>query len=454
MNLTKLGTNDHFLMSLTDFSTSVMEKGVFKQLLDTNGVMMYIISKMKIIQPMKKIIRRITDNFLALHIEKILELMNYTSFSSPLNNTNITLEEKNFRSFIQNQQHVIKYLMPYMHSVDISMLRNFTANETLVDEVLQTLAQDTLDIEKAFKGSKEHKHRIKASNRTHFSHKYNGKILENSPVTMSHTSKRRILQSDPISEYSSIVGQTDEFSNILLGDAIAQTWLQGPFGWPPKYNMQSDGFCSAGSSMLNIMYENGLVLRKFYEDDYSTKVRNPAWDIQSNIPKLYTGNKSAVSNVSAYTIEGSRSNDWVATYFLTIGNGFLKPVLGITPQGIKEFFTHTGNTTTDTWTFNMFVNQMVSCDFESVMLCSRHNRNIVISFIISCIIYLLLSQVMKIFQLSSIIPWLLLAIIPMTMWLAYGMSPLCLPMVPTCFVQDIIAAIQVYTIPFIVFIKP
>jgi hypothetical protein len=419
MNLTKMDGNDHFLMSLTDFTSSVREKGSLKQLIDTNGVLNSIVSQMKVIKPLKNIIARVTENLLTIHMEEILALAKYSSLKFPSYTRNTTLADHAFREFVHNQENAINYLMPYTKSIDTDLWENLTVNATIVEETFVKLVQRTMD---------------------------DDTVLTTTPTavngSMAMRIARRLLQNNPITEYSSIVAQTEEFSNILLGDAIAETWLQGPFGWPPKYTSVSTGQCSVASEMINIMYENGLVLRKYYEEEYSTKISNPPWDIQSNLPKVYAGNPIAASESAGYVlIQDGSTSDWIASYFLFVGNSIIEPLFGITPYSVKAFFMGTADR--DTWTARMILNEMVSCDFESVMLCSRHNRNLVISFIISILLYVVISQVMMIFRMGTLTPWLLLAIIPMTFWLAYGMSPLCIPMVPTCFAQDIISAIQV-----------
>lgn len=76
-------------------------------------------------------------------------------------------------------------------------------------------------------------------------------------------------------------------------------------------------------------------------------------------------------------------------------------------------------------------------------MCSGHERNLVISLVVSYVFYLVVSAVLDRVGLRGLGSWLWLFIPAIGMWLAYGMSPKCAPMIPTCLVQDIIYAIQV-----------
>jgi hypothetical protein len=97
----------------------------------------------------------------------------------------------------------------------------------------------------------------------------------------------------------------------------------------------------------------------------------------------------------------------------------------------------------DILTARNLAKDMLMCDFESVMLCSRHNRRIVISLVLAYILYLLVATVMGFVGLKGIagIMWYLIPFV--ALWLAYGLSPLCLPMIPTCMLSDIIESVQV-----------
>jgi hypothetical protein len=433
MNLTKLEDNDQFLMSIMDFASAIREKGALKELIDTPGIWRSIFFQLKVVKPLQKIFARIAEHFVALHIEAILQLMNYTSFVAPLNHLNISRAEKDFRLFVENKQHTIKYLMPYMPSIDLEMLQNLTINETTIEQAFEDA------VLYAFKTTQNTSNRGSQHASTHSHTDWN--TTQNN----SRRNHRQLLQYNPVTTYSSVVAQTDKFSNIMLGDAIAETWLQGPFGWPPKYTQQTSSQCSAASELLNIMYENGLVLKKFYHDDYASKFKSLPWDISTNLPKLYKSNTSAIASNSTFVIEdSSSSSDVVAAYFLFVGNSILKPLFGVTPGSVKEFFL--GGVAPDgSWSAKMLLQEVISCDFESVMLCSRHNRNVFISLIISIAMYLAVSGLMSIFQLGSLSGWFLLAVIPMTAWLSYGMSPFCAPMIPTCVLQDVIDTVQVST---------
>lgn len=85
----------------------------------------------------------------------------------------------------------------------------------------------------------------------------------------------------------------------------------------------------------------------------------------------------------------------------------------------------------------------MSCNFDEVMMCSGHERNVVISIVITYIFYLFISTILSSVGIRglNIVLWLMIPAIGM--WLAYGMSPLCSPMLPTCLIQDVISSVQI-----------
>jgi hypothetical protein len=57
------------------------------------------------------------------------------------------------------------------------------------------------------------------------------------PGTLEPSNNRRLLQSsqeDAVTRFSTLSAGTDGWSNIPLGNQMADNWLEGPFGWPPR----------------------------------------------------------------------------------------------------------------------------------------------------------------------------------------------------------------------------
>lgn len=85
--------------------------------------------------------------------------------------------------------------------------------------------------------------------------------------------RRRLLQSStqsndygsPVDMYSSLVASSQGFTNIALGRfessgngqrLITQTWLEGPFAWPPKVGaLEEAGSCKAAETVFSSALE-------------------------------------------------------------------------------------------------------------------------------------------------------------------------------------------------------
>jgi hypothetical protein len=70
-------------------------------------------------------------------------------------------------------------------------------------------------------------------------------------------------------------------------------------------------------------------------------------------------------------------------------------------------------------------------------------RRIAISLGLSYVLYLIIATSLEFVGLKGIAIYLWYVIPFVTMWLSYGVSPTCLPMVPTCVLSDIIESVQV-----------
>lgn len=77
------------------------------------------------------------------------------------------------------------------------------------------------------------------------------------------------------------------------------------------------------------------------------------------------------------------------------------------------------------------------------MMCSRHSRNILMSFVVSYLIYWFVTTALSFLGIQGIsyLAWILVPIL--AMWLAYGVSPICFPMIPTCLMEDLINVTKV-----------
>lgn len=165
----------------------------------------------------------------------------------------------------------------------------------------------------------------------------------------------------------------------------------------------------------------------------------------SSIAAYPTSEQSFVINTSAVPkrFNDEEDSQWnlVAAYYGFFGDAIIRGVFNITPASLKIFTG--GGGSRDSLTFSSIVKDLLMCDFESVVTCSRHNRNLVVSLLMSYIIYWIAITLLSSAGLRGMSTPLFLLVPVLTLWLAYGMAPTCLPMVPTCILQDIVTTVQI-----------
>jgi hypothetical protein len=264
---------------------------------------------------------------------------------------------------------------------------------------------------------------------------------------------RRLLQSTAaaaVTRYSTLAAGTSGWSNIPVGNQMSDNWLEGPFGWPPKFDLNEWGGstdCASARITIDILSDTGMVMKSFFQD-YS-EIRLLSWNILDNIPTTYTGIMPANTTLPTSTPlpvfvpKEPAGSDWAYAFTSFIGDNILKNYLGVGTESIVSFFTTAPNIPRDVLTARNLAKDMFMCDFESLMLCSRHNRRIFVSLVIAYGIYWILSSFLIRVGLPGIGSALFYAIPFVTLWLSYGLSPMCVPMIPTCIMADLVESVQV-----------
>ena len=66
--------------------------------------------------------------------------------------------------------------------------------------------------------------------------------------------------------------------------------------------------------------------------------------------------------------------DWASVFFGFLAENVLQNFLGVTPEKVVLFFTTVPGIPRDMLTARNLAKDILMCNFESVMLCTRHNR--------------------------------------------------------------------------------
>jgi hypothetical protein len=115
-------------------------------------------------------------------------------------------------------------------------------------------------------------------------------------------SRRRLLQASiEVQRYSTLTAATGGFSNIPLSSSLADNWLEGPFGWPPKLDsayFDADHPCVAAQVSVDVFSECGQVMKMFFSE-YNQRINDGkpwgaqpealTWGVMENLPATYGG---------------------------------------------------------------------------------------------------------------------------------------------------------------------
>ena len=201
---------------------------------------------------------------------------------------------------------------------------------------------------------------------------------------------------------------------------FAETWLAGPFTWPPPFVTKLGSFqCSAATAILQIGYELVSVLATYYRGTYT---------IAPNVSKRVVDNLPNLTRSSKLQAVPAASDSWVASTYHAVWS-----LAGIEPAIVRELFSAESSTNIFTITTSM-----LKCDFSGVTFCSKRRKDLFASIIILLVFYLILSYFGQLMGVPYVGTALALSFVPVLLWYTYGMALTCAPMLPTCLLDDVV----------------
>ena len=201
---------------------------------------------------------------------------------------------------------------------------------------------------------------------------------------------------------------------------FAETWLAGPFTWPPPFFNRLNSQCNVATAILQIAHDLISVLATYYFGSF-VSAPDPPRGIWDNLPNM-TCSTNMKPNPPADGV--------ISTIFHSIWD-----LLGINPGYVREFFSNHG--TTNVFTIST---SMLKCDFQAVTYCSKHRKDLLASIVLIILLYLMIyftASAMG-FSVLGIALVLALGFTPLLLWYSYGMALTCFPMLPTCLWDDVI----------------
>jgi hypothetical protein len=201
---------------------------------------------------------------------------------------------------------------------------------------------------------------------------------------------------------------------------FAETWLAGPFTWPPPFYMRLTSQCNLATAMLQIAHDLISVLTAYYSGAYVT-VPEPPKGIWDNLPNLKCSTDMKPVQQTGGVVSSIYHSIWSIT--------------GIDPGYVREFFSKGEST-------NIFTisTSMLKCDFQAVTYCTKHRKDLLASVVLILIFYVIFYNIAKAINLSSLATILIMSVgFPsLVLWYSYGMAFTCTPMLPTCLMDDLI----------------
>lgn len=437
LNLTALmppGKNNHFLLSIRDFASVVRGKrDVLLQFMQIapRGIR-YMLEKSNRGGALTDIAKSLAEIYARYSGEKELIAKAAKDAIDSIKNTSAVN--------LITKEGVETLLEPFLHEQkQQQQLPTTTGRRSVVVDKPKTVSIDpiTTRAHKLYSGLR----------------KINSSQTESTP---KETSARKLLQTltqqqqrEAIQGFSSLtafLGGSSSSYGVPLADIVADAWIDGPVAWPPRYGQEPGYSCSIYEKTKDSLIISSLVLVKYYTShDRFSPPPNLTWDIISSFPKIYTGENSTSSSTTNFQSRTPTSEGGLMESFYTyFADSVVVSWLGITPSGIAAFMSSGRGVDPDKYlTLGGMIRETLICDFEATIMCSRHNRNIFTSFVVSLLIFWAIQIALNFIGIGGI-TLVGLAVVPgMAMWLAYGVSPACLPMFPTCLVEDIIQVFKV-----------
>jgi hypothetical protein len=201
---------------------------------------------------------------------------------------------------------------------------------------------------------------------------------------------------------------------------FAQTWLAGPFSWPPPFYNRHNSQCNLATAVIQIGHDLISVLATYYYGSFIAAPDPPrgVWD---NLPNLTCSTSMQPVPPSDGVISSLYHAIW--------------DILGINPGYVREFFSNKGTTNVFTVTTSM-----LKCDFQAVTFCSSHRKDLLASAVLILILYVIIYYSASALGISflAIIFIMSVGFVPLLLWYSYGMAFTCSPMLPTCLLDDVV----------------
>lgn len=248
-------------------------------------------------------------------------------------------------------------------------------------------------------------------------------VIRNGTVSLAGTA-RRLLQYSWKENLAAVQDYTVEIvkgsSDASLSVDFAAQWAQGPFVWPPHYDYRSDQSCLVASLLFNYT----LVTFKSTAAYYTGQGAPPRPIVSRTFASCLPVLPEAVNLSLSVLGVGPTATffEWL-TSFVDRGRFMAYVSRGNGDKGSP---------------LSRDVTLLFTCDFDAVQHCTRFTRDLAWGMVMVVLALGVSSFVFKAVGVPLSDPFLVLAFVPLVSVFVFGVSPLCVPLVPTCLAEEIL----------------
>jgi hypothetical protein len=212
----------------------------------------------------------------------------------------------------------------------------------------------------------------------------------------------------------------DGATQILSGE-VAAVYTSGPISWPPQYAYWDGSLkCAPLTNVVELTLECATLLWLYYDKSNVDRPTRPT--IHRELSYAFDGFQLTTVGGDAEERESALSDSYMAQLVRS-----LLRLVGVKTANVRAFVV-----TAPDVLRNFFI-----CDVASVMFCSEQHHSLVNSVIAMAATCLVLIIVSSFFGMTFVTSLVVLGFISMTMFYAFGYSPLCAPMLPTCLMEEL-----------------
>ena len=226
-----------------------------------------------------------------------------------------------------------------------------------------------------------------------------------------------------VQEFSSLIAQGE--ASPPVPNRVAQLWGVGPFSWPPVYAYDSIDACPIAQVTLDVTRHTLLSLINYYAN-WDAPPRPIDRSFRASLPQINW------PNVTAPRLNRSTPRSWVSTVF-----HWFTDLFKIDLNQLIQFFIGSSP-----WTLEWITQSLVQCDFNAVLTCSRHSRDLFMSIITFILLYVFILYLTTMLYMPILSTLFFLSGPLFILWYTYGLAPTCVPLLPTCLLQDVLALVS------------